>query len=299
MSARLPIRTLLFGAAALALGSGTFLLAQTGPERTNPPGGAMAASVDMVKILVATRPLVIGTLVKPGDLAWRDWPKVALDAAYISDHSAKRGSFTGSIARSSIEPGEPITAGRLAAIGAGSALAAITQPGSRAVSINLTPTSGVSGLIVPGDRVDIILTYALPRPADGSGGGMERHAAATILSGIRVLAVDQRLSAATTDSKEIHNASLEVTAKQSEVLALAAELGKLSVSLRGLGPAVDTGSVMENIGTLDYQVGRYLPGLRSSAASHPHPSGPRPKPAGSSATVEFHGGKAGAEVAAR
>lgn len=71
----------------------------------------------------------------------------------------------------------------------------------------------------------------LPRQADAMG-GTDRRAATTILTDLRVLAINQRLTGKQDDTKEIRNASLEVSAKQSETLALAADLGKFSLSLR-------------------------------------------------------------------
>lgn len=292
MSRRLPIRALLSGAVALALGGGTLLLSQTRADEGVQRAAPDARPVAVTKILVATRSLAPGTIVKSGDLTWRDWPTAALDPAYFAGPSAAtHGDFAGSVIRTQIEPGEPITAGRLVTAGSRSALAAITKPGSRAVSVSLTPTSGVSGLIVPGDLVDVVLTYALPRPADGAGGGIERRAATTILGGLRVLAVDQRLAATPADGKDIRNVSLEVTVKQSEVLALAADLGKLSLSLRSLDTTGES-RAGESTSTIDYQVARYLPGLSSSA----HPRAQGHTPTARLSTVEFHGSKSDGAV---
>lgn len=293
MSGRLPVRTILFAAVALALGGGTLLLGQEMLQTRNSEAARQAnhsvVAASSSQILVATRTLAVGTSIKPADLAWRDWPTMAIDPSYIVRPSHSIVSFTGSVARGEIVSGEPITNGRLAVAGAGSALAAVTSPGRRAVSIGLTPTSGVSGLIVPGDRVDVVLTYALPRPADGSGNTIERRAATTILSDLRVLAIDQRLSGQATDVKEAHNASLEVTAKQSEMLALAADLGKLSLSLRSFElPAADR-VTSEGSSTLDYQVGRLLPGFGPQGSRQV--SSRTARRTGAPALTEFHGSK--------
>lgn len=291
---RLPLRGLMFGAAALMLAGGTVFLS-TG--RAQKPAGDAAAEppVALATILVATRALAAGTTVKPGDVGWRPWPSAALDKAYIVRAGAAQ-PMPGGILRTAVEAGEPLTSGRMLVTGSASALAAITAPGSRAVSISLTPTSGVSGLIIPGDHVDVVLTYALPRPVDG-GGGIERRAAATILSNLHVLAIDQRMSGAPADAKDVRNASLEVTVKQSEILALAADLGKLSLSLHSLVAASDDADASANSNTADYQVGRLLPGFRSAAAPAAsrrrmtRTAAPR---AAASAVVEFHGAKSNA-----
>jgi pilus assembly protein CpaB len=267
MSGRFTLRMLLFSSAALALGGGTFLLAQNllqdRVQAARSQAGVQPPAV--TKVLVAARALNPGTSVKTGDLVWRDWPA---------------------------STGEPVTAKRLVAPGSRSVLAAMTDPGSRAVSISLNPTSGVSGLVMPGDRVDVVLTYALPRVVDAAGGSVERRAAETILSDLRVLAVDQRLSGAASDAKEIRNASLEVTAHQSEVLALAADLGKLSLSLRGLERSTGEAVATASTATVDYQVGRLLPRLSARVAGHAEEQ--RRQPREGHVLVEFHGSAHGA-----
>lgn len=290
---QLPIRTLLFGAAALALAGGTLFFGQ---DLVSARGAAPAVPVAPPaapasrSVLVATRLLAVGTSVKAGDLAWRDWPASGIDPAYILGSGAPAlTAYDGSIARAAIHPGEPITATRLAAPGARGALAAVTSRGQRAVSIGVTPTSGVSGLIVPGDRVDVVLTYALPRAADASaGGGIERRAATTILTDLKVLAVDQQLSGAPADGKQFQNVSLEVTAKQSEALALAADLGKLSLSLRSSEKETYVSDATASTSTVDYQVGRLLPGLGRRAVGRPRRAGVRRAAA---PVTEFHGSK--------
>lgn len=284
---------LLFSIAALAFGGGTLFLVQDLLQgRATTDGAEIRGRLpDVTKILVAARALTPGTSIKTDDLAWHDWPAAMLDPAYIRATARGTEKFTGHIVRTEIVAGEPITAERIVAPDSRSALAAMTNPGSRAVSISLNPTSGVSGLIMPGDRVDVVLTYILPRPAEGSGNGIERRAAETILGNLRVLAVDQRLSNAPNDAKEIHNASLEVTPQQSQVLALAADLGKLSLSLHGIEQTASDTVTTGITTTIDYQVGRLLPRL-----SAPGPSRnvrQRRLVAGPS-LVEFHGGPAAA-----
>ena len=288
---RLPVRTLLFGAAALALAGGTLFFSQDlagARSAASATPAASSAAAPARSVLVATRLLTVGTSIKTGDLAWRDWPASGIDPAFVigSGEPALLG-YNNSTARADIHPGEPITATRLAAPGARGALAAVTSPGQRAVSIGVTPTSGVSGLIVPGDRVDVVLTYALPQAADAAGGGIERRAATTILTALKVLAVDQQLSGAPADGKQFQNVSLEVTAKQSEALALAADLGKLSLSLRSFATP-DATATTTNSSTLDYQVGRLLPGPGRRSVGRSRRTGmARAAPS----VTEFHGSK--------
>ena len=267
---------------------GQSLLSARGSETALPD--KQTAPVAAQPILVAARAVAAGAMVKSGDLVWRDWPTSGIDPAYIrrtgNDNLA---AYTARVARTDIQSGEPISLARLAVRGAGGGLAAVTSPGQRAISVAVTPTSGISGLIVPGDRVDVILTYALPRGPDPSAGsGVERRAATTILSDLKVLAVDQYLSGRPAEGKAFQNVSLEVTVKQSEMLALAADLGKLSLSLLSSGTIADVGKATAGTSTIDYQVGRLLPSFGGRAP------GPPRKVRGArltQAVTEFHGNK--------
>jgi pilus assembly protein CpaB len=102
----------------------------------------------------------------------------------------------------------------------------------------------------------------------GSGNGIaiQRRAAETVLHDVRVVAVDQKLDNKNGEVGIAKNATLEVTPKQSEVLALANEMGKLSLSLRSLVAAPSIASADDSIGgaesassTLDSEVSKFLP----------------------------------------
>jgi pilus assembly protein CpaB len=110
----------------------------------------------------------------------------------------------------------------------------------RAVSLAVNAASGVSGLIMPGDRVDIVLTHSVPRGPDAT---FDHHAAITLVRDRRVLAIEQRLGGKTDATAtmgvaanpiEPRTASIEVEPREAEMLALGSELGKLSLVLRPL-----------------------------------------------------------------
>jgi len=124
----------------------------------------------------------------------------------------------------------------------------------------VTPASDVSGFILPGDHVDVVITHTLPGTGDNPG--MQHRAAETVLRDVRVLGVDQKL-----DSKGeavvAHTATLEVTPKQSEIIAVASEMGKLSLSLRSLGTPQSedrdsSGDASSGTYTLDSEVSRLI-----------------------------------------
>jgi pilus assembly protein CpaB len=161
------------------------------------------------------------------------WPDGGIDPAYIKKGTKTFEDFAGWVARDPFGPGEPITEGKIVAPGSRGFLAAVLRPGMRAVSVPVTVTSGISGFVFPGDQVDILITHPLPATS-GKGEGAQRQASETVLHDVRVLAVDQKLESKGGEAIVAHTATLEVTPKQSEVIAVASEMGKLSLSLRSL-----------------------------------------------------------------
>ncbi len=132
--------------------------------------------------------------------------------------------------------GEPIIGSKLVRPGERGFLAAVLRPGTRAVSVPVNATSGISGFVFPGDRVDILIT--LPVPQDGANSsGYQHKAAETVLRDVRVIAIDQRLDSKDGQAVLARTVTFEVTPKQSEIIAVAGEIGKLSLSLRSLGSA--------------------------------------------------------------
>jgi pilus assembly protein CpaB len=184
-------------------------------------------------VLVARSAIPRGQILKPTDLAWQTWPDGGLDHAYIQKGVKTIEDFAGWVARDPFGPGEPITESKIVAPGSRGFLAAVLRPGMRAVSVPVTATSGISGFVFPGDQVDILITHPMSA-SGGKGEGIQRQASETVLHDVRVLAVDQKLDSKGGEAIIAHTATLEVTPKQSEVIAVASEMGKLSLSLRSL-----------------------------------------------------------------
>jgi pilus assembly protein CpaB len=192
---------------------------------------APAAQSAGVQVLVAKRDLPVGTFLRPEHLRWQVWPEASLSPAYAVEGKKKIEDFVGAVVRLPIATGEPITEGRVVSPGNSGFLAAVLRPGYRAVSIPVTVTSGISGFVFPGDHVDVLLTHNLPQPVDG---GLERRAGLTVLRDIRVLALDQKVDVKPGENGVPRTATIEVTPKQGEIVAVVVEMGKLSLSLRSL-----------------------------------------------------------------
>ena len=228
-------RTLVLFAIALLLAGGTAVLMRSWlaqrPVAAAAPAPPHPASPQA--ILVARVAIARGQILKPTDYAPRPWPEAAITGAYIVPGSEPAKAVAGSVAREPFVAGEPIVRAKIVTPGDRGFLAAVLQPGMRAVSVPVSATSAVSGFIFPGDRVDLLIT--LPLPADGpNGGGYQHKAAETVLRDLRVIAIGQQLDGKEGQAILAATATLEVTPKQSEIIALADEIGKLSLTLRSL-----------------------------------------------------------------
>ena len=182
-----------------------------------------------VQVLVARNALRTGQLIKPEDLRWQAWPQGALPQTYIIEGKRPLTDFVGAVARTSFRIGQPLVDTDIVMPGSRGFLAAVLRPGLRAVSVPATATSAVSGFIYAGDRVDVLLTHTL------NGPNGQHSATETILRNARVIAMDQRLDFAPGDKPEVgKTATLELTAKQTEIVTLGVKMGELSLVLRSL-----------------------------------------------------------------
>jgi pilus assembly protein CpaB len=211
---------------------------------THPPGPAQAVAAPApaeakVKVLVAAHELRAGNLLKPEDINAGELLEAKLPPGAVADTPQNRMGFVGAMIRRSVQPGEPVLPQDILRPGDHGFLAAVLAPNMRAITIGVDIVSGSAGLIWPGDRVDLILTQSLDSPSLPSG---RRLAAETVLSNIRVIAVDQHLvEGATPDSGEPKGArtvTLEVTNEQAERVSVAERLGHLSLAVRSADQSV-------------------------------------------------------------
>ena len=249
---------------ALVVAGGTAMYARSwvAGQQTNVTVVAAPASKEQVhEVLVADSDLPAGTFIKPRHLRWQQWPTDDVPGTYVLKGPRSNDEMIGAVVRGRIAAGEPITDGAVVKPGDRGFLAAVLSPGMRAVSVPINATSSHSGLIFPGDRVDLILTQSL---VGNEGEGAIRRVSETVLSDIRIIAMG---SDTKDDPKEgqsnerAKTATFEVTPQQAEQVTLLIELGKLSLSLRSLAaPATEeVAALMEGSGlTWDRDVSRVL-----------------------------------------
>lgn len=231
-------RKLLLVLVALALAGGTFYVGrqyfqQPEPVQRAAPEAPEAPKEPELRVLVAAKSLPAGTLVKAEDLKWQVWDKAdPQPPSLLSEGQAEPLDYRGAVVRRGIDAGQPVVAGRLVKPGEQGFLAAVLDAGKRAVSVPINGVTGLAGLVFPGDRVDLILTHTILRQQDPNLS--ERRVSETVLTDLRVLAIDQTVDDQTTAPQVGKIATLEVSPKEAELVVLMAELGQLSLSLRSL-----------------------------------------------------------------
>ncbi|MBE7210181.1 MAG: Flp pilus assembly protein CpaB [Gluconacetobacter diazotrophicus] len=238
------------------------------------PPRAAATEIDpFAHVLVAANDIRAGALLASGDLKAREIRKNAVPPGAISDTPEHRAALFGAMIRHPVPADAPILEGEALRPGEHGFLAAVLGGGMQAATVAVDAVSGSAGLIWPGDHVNLVLTQTLDDPKLPAG---RRVAAETVLSDVRVIAIDQQLMEGATGAKtqqaQAGTVTLEVTPRQNEKVSVAAHLGKLSLavlSARG-GAPVPAGAMAADSITWARDVS---PALADAA---PPPSSPPP-----------------------
>ena len=228
---RLRIIILLVIAAVVGFGTVHFTRQWLDAERSRmTPETRVVQAVASTHVLVAARNLPRGQFVRLEDLRWQAWPDEDVPETYMQQGSHQLEEFVGAVARVSLMAGEPVTRRRLVKPGERGFLAAVLTPGMRAVAVPINETSGVAGLVFPGDRVDVLLTHSV----QPFGASRVHKATETVLTNIRVLAIDQVINDTGGQPRVGRTATFELTPHQVEMVQVLRQIGDLSLSLRSL-----------------------------------------------------------------
>jgi pilus assembly protein CpaB len=177
-------------------------------------------------IVVAAKPLRFGA--ELGSMSLREiaWPREAVPAGAFS----KIAELTSSrrVVLTAIEANEPILASKITGSGQRATLSAVLADGMKAVTIRVNDVEGVAGFVLPGDRVDVVLTRQQDKTV---------AAADVVLQNVRVLAVDQIADERAEKPSIAKAVTLEVEVTAAQKLALASTIGTLSLALRKAGEA--------------------------------------------------------------
>lgn len=186
-------------------------------------GGGSGQAAKTVSIVVAARTLTAGTVIREGDLRTAQWVGAAPKGTTLAPLEALNRGVT-----STIYEGEPVTANRLAAAGTGGGLAALIPHGMRACAVRVNEVVGVAGFVMPGMRVDVIISGRPPGDSTNDGASVR-----TLLQNIQVLSSGANIQRDTEGKpQQTPVVNLLVTPEQAEVLSLAGNETRIQLILR-------------------------------------------------------------------
>ena len=217
---------------ALALGMIGFRIVR--PQMVQIPAQPLSAepTTMLTGYFTAARPLPAGTLARDEDFALRQAPSAQLPEGAIVDGAEARAGLRGALVRSFLDAGRMVTMEDVIRPRDRGFIASVLDDGTRAVSIGVDPVTGVSGLIWPGDRVDVILTQELEHAPVA-----RRVMSETIMEDARVIGIDQDIVQGVGAEKAVagklaRTVTLQVSPDQAEKLTVAQRLGKLTLAIR-------------------------------------------------------------------
>jgi pilus assembly protein CpaB len=189
-------------------------------------GRAKTPAVETVSVVVATLNIPRGVLVTSDLIKTHDYPKdlVPTGAILKKEDALDRSAFTTMVI------GEPLLDSKLSPKGQ-RGLASLVKDGMRAFTISTNVASGVAGFILPGNKVDVLMTLNAVGTNDLTGGG----STTTLLQNVEILAVDQKVEAPAdnkVDSTNLRSVTLLVTPNQATKLSLGQSKGTLHLTLR-------------------------------------------------------------------
>ncbi len=221
---------------AVAAGGLAAVLASGGEEK-KPEAVQPTVNIETVDVLIAKGDINTGQAVSAQDLQWQAWPAATTSPIFIKkkDRPDAMEALSGSISRVAFFAGEPIREEKLIKANGSGYLAAILPSGMRAICTEISPETGAGGFILPGDRVDVIVTIRKDKDDKKKSKDEEAATSETVLNNVRVLAIDQTVEEKNGQKVVVgKTATLELTQRQAETLVLSRQLGSLSLALRSI-----------------------------------------------------------------
>lgn len=191
-------------------------------------------------VFVASRPIPIGTVITADMLSQQPWPSHLVLDGFITTESERK--IEGMVARGAFQQDEPFLLNKLSNPDDPSFLAGSLPKGMRVLTVQTNEVEGVAGFIFPGDFVDVILTHNVKSltvsPTDGQPREENTSVSETLLTNVKVLAVDQSAAGGSRDPNGKllvpRSISLMVTPTDAQRLRLAQQSGTLTLALRSI-----------------------------------------------------------------
>jgi pilus assembly protein CpaB len=234
--------TVSLGASAV-LGLGALVVARLLLPQSPHAAPGRQVVTDTTPVVVAKGDIPYGAKLDQTRLVVEQLPRDAVPkGAYSTANQILSAPGGAPIVLTPIAAREPVLPAKLSSGGAKPTLAAVIDEGMRAFTIGVTDVAEVGGHVLPGDRVDVVLTRSIPvtPKAGGPGcGDCKLYFSNIVLQDVRVLGLDLNADPSSTQAAVAHTATMEVTIQDAERLAAAAQAGTLSLALRRTG-ASDT-----------------------------------------------------------
>lgn len=232
---RIAVLGLAIGSAVLAAVLAKGFLGEKPKEKI-----VKVTDIETSEVLVAAQDIMMGDPTSSGRMKWQKWPKELVKPSMITREARPevQAELGESRARTAIYEGEPITERKLIVSKDSGFMAAVLPKGMRAIAVEVSIAKGAGGFIRPNDKVDVLLTRRLANDSSG------RTITETVISNVRVMAIDQTYNQDNNGEEvavnSLSTATLEVEPRQAEVLALAEQVGQLTLSLRSLADVGDS-----------------------------------------------------------
>ncbi len=227
-----PVRIIILAVAVLSAAMAGLLAMKL----TRAPAPRLAEPVleraPTVNVLVASKSLPVGSRLGGDAIHWMAWPKDGVVDGVITEESQPSAidDLSGAVVRLPIFNGEPVRREKVAD-SSSRIMSSLLPAGKRAVATEITVATGAGGFILPNDRVDVIMVRK---------GGGELYLTETVLSNVRVLAIDQQVEEKDDGTKAVvgTTATLELTPDQSKVMTVAQQMAeRISLALRSVADA--------------------------------------------------------------
>lgn len=227
-----------FAILGISLAAGVLVARMVMSNNPEPPSAPVVVTETVEKddVLTVSKDIALGEQLSAADLSWTSWPKdLAPSTAVLrSQRPDAITEIAGRIAKAPVYQGEPVREERLISSDRGF-MSTILPKGKRAIAVSVEALTAAGGFILPGDKVDVILT----RQSSGRSGNT--FTSETILQNVRVLAIDTT-TAGERDEKALppgQTATLELEPAQAEVVAQASQLGTIALVLRSAQDSAD------------------------------------------------------------
>lgn len=189
---------------------------------------ALAYNKNFNKVVVANTEIPLGSKIAPGQLATVEFPRNATPDGVFD----RADNLIGRVAVTNIAAREPVTDFKLAPEGTAGGLSAVIPEGYRAITVKVDDVVGISGFVMPGSLVDIVVV--IDPPANVANGSSQGRISKIVLQNIKVLANGQNIDRPKNDrdATRVSAVTLQVTPEQAEKLALAVSEGRLQLVMR-------------------------------------------------------------------